>query len=225
MPYKPMAAMVAAAVTLMVYSQWSNTFLLLVASISIAWVLLAVIALKNVAQPASATSLLRSFRRKLDHAHQQIGSGAKLDNQTVLDLFDELAANIDNRLEKRTISMARLKREIIKFTYPVPTQRPYWQPSSLIDLGYMLHIGERYTKGVPVFGIYQLIRKLSDEKGAVISTFENMRADTSTALPSTIRIGTDGSRWWVDSSTSTNINPGNTLEYRRAERENRAATN
>ncbi len=212
MAYKTIATLGSATfmLMLMAHTEWDHSFFMLVAIISIAWLLLLIIAFKNAVKTPSVNTLLKAFRLKVDHARQQQRNGLRLDDHIVLEAFDELEAGIKRHLEKRKVDMPRLKRDVMTFLYPAKPQGFDWRPPSLIELGYLLYVCKRYVKDAPVLAVYQLADEIPDGRNVTISTFRIMRNHSSLAFPPTITIGAHASRRRINGDAAATKVPTDT---------------
>jgi hypothetical protein len=222
MAYKSLTAFGAGLIMLVAYSEWEDSFVILLAILAIAWLLLVIYALSNVGKTPSVTTLLRTFRRKVDHARQQ--SNAALEDQLVLRAFDELDADIKSLLQRKKVRLARVNRDVMSFMYPAQSQSVHWRPPSLSELGYLLDVCKRRAKDAPVLAIYQLARENPDGTGAIAGTYEIMRKDMSSAFASTITISVATPHQRIGVNPTTAKMPIDTREYRSVSSNHRAAT-
>jgi hypothetical protein len=185
---KAIAIIGVVVILLVAFAEWERSLLILIAFLSIAWILILLFAFKGVESKRSVHMLLRMFRRKVDHASQQLKAGVKIDDQTVLKAFDELNAEIQSLLQTKKTDMARLKRDVMAFLYPVTLPNVYWRPPPLRELGYLLDICKQYSKDAPVLALYKFSAEEPIGDGDIMGTYAIISKDTALSFPLTIRI-------------------------------------
>ncbi len=185
-PIKAMAIGGAIFILLVLFGEWKNSLLLLIVFLSIAWILILLLAFKSGESTRSVTMLLGSFRRKVDHASQQRKAGVKIDDQLVLKAFDELNAEINALLQAKKVDIARLKSDVLTFLYTGTAQSVEWRPPSLRELGYLIDICKCYANDAPVLALYKFSAKESNGDGCMVATYAILSEDTALSFPPTI---------------------------------------
>lgn len=158
-------------VLLEAYRGSQTNFLALAGFLLVAWIAVFYFFIWPDDSPRSIHRLLNSFTYHVDLARQQYANDPRLIEAQVLKAFEKLHTEAETLLRKRSIRIAQVQREVMRFHAPHGPTGPRWRPPTLSELGYVLAAAARYVPGMPVLALYKYSGEERTQGGQIADTY------------------------------------------------------